>query len=122
VKAYVKSVTDGRHITTSPMGQGSERNLGKMARLVIGGIDVVVGSESHQTIDTGPFLLHGIDVTRYKVVGLKSQNHFRAGFEPIASKIIRTDPPGWTTSNLKQLNYQRISRPIWPLDEGVERS
>lgn len=120
-KAYVKAVTDGKHITTSPMGQGSERNLGKMARLVINGIDVIVGSESHQTIDTGPFLLHGVDVTRYKVVGLKSQNHFRAGFEPIASKIIRTDPPGWTTSNLKQLDYQRIARPIWPLDEDAER-
>jgi microcystin degradation protein MlrC len=120
-KAYVKSLTDGRYITTSPMGEGSQRDLGKMARLVIGGIDVLVGSESHQTIDAGPFLLHGIDVNRYKVIGLKSQNHFRAGFEPIASKIIRTDPPGWTTSNLKQLHYQRISRPIWPLDEGVER-
>ncbi len=121
-KAYVKSITDGRYITTSPMGQGGERNLGKMARLVIGGIDVLIGSESHQTIDTGPFLLHGISVDRYKIVALKSQNHFRAGFEPIAAKIIRTDPPGWTTSNLKQLNYQRISRPIWPLDEGVEWS
>lgn len=120
-KAYVKAVTDGSYITTSPMGQGGQRDLGKMARLVIGGVDVLVGSESHQTIDTGPFLLHGISVDRYKVVGLKSQNHFRAGYEPIASKIIRTDPPGWTTSNLKQLNYQRISRPIWPLDEGVER-
>ncbi len=120
-KAYVKAITDGKHITTSPMGQGSARDLGKMARLVINGIDVIVGSESHQTIDTGPFLLHGVDVTRYKVVGLKSQNHFRAGFEPIAAKIIRTDPPGWTTSNLKQLGYQRIARPIWPLDENVER-
>jgi microcystin degradation protein MlrC len=120
-KAYVKSITDGRYITTSPMGQGAEQTLGKMARLTIGDIDVIVGSESHQTIDTGPFLLHGIDVTRYKIVGLKSQNHFRAAFEPIASQIIRTDPPGWTTSNLKQLNYRRISRPIWPLDEDVER-
>jgi microcystin degradation protein MlrC len=118
-RAYVKSVTDGRYITTSPMGQGSERNLGKMARLVMGGVDVIVGSESHQTIDEGPFLLHGIDVRRCKVVALKSQNHFRAGYEPIASKIIRTDPPGWTTSNLRQLNYQRISRPIWPLDDDV---
>jgi microcystin degradation protein MlrC len=118
-RAYVKSITDGQYITTSPMGQGGKRNLGKMARLVIGGVDVIVGSESHQTIDTGPFLLHGVSVERYKVVALKSQNHFRAGFEPIASKIIRTDPPGWTTSNVNQLPYQRISRPIWPLDDGV---
>lgn len=117
--AYVKSVTDGRFITQSPMGQGGERDLGKMARLQIDNLDVIVGSESHQTIDAELFLLHGIDINRYKIVGLKSQNHFRAGFEPIAAQIIRTDPPGWTTSNLKNLKYQRIRRPIWPLDDDV---
>jgi microcystin degradation protein MlrC len=121
VRAYVKSVTDGQFITQSPMGRGGLRNMGKMARLVVEGVDVIVGSESHQTIDAELFLLHGIDVSRYKVIALKSQNHFRAGFEPIAAKIIRTDPPGWTTSNLSQLDYRRIHRPIWPLDEDVER-
>lgn len=121
VSAYVKSVTDGRFITQSPMGKGGQRDLGKMARLLIGGVDVIVGSESNQTIDSELFLLHGIDVSRYKIVALKSQNHFLAGFESLAAKIIRTDPPGWTPGTLSTLNYQRIRRPIWPLDEGVER-
>jgi microcystin degradation protein MlrC len=120
VRAYVKSVTDGQFITQSPMGRGGLRNMGKMARLMVDGVDVIVGSESHQTIDAELFLLHGIDVSRYKIIALKSQNHFRAGFEPIASMIIRTDPPGWTTSNLSQLSYRRIQRPIWPLDDDVE--
>ena len=118
--AYVKCCTDGRYITQSPMGRGSIRDLGKMARLVVNGVDVIVGSESHQTIDDELFRLHGIEVSRLKIVALKSQNHFRAGFEDLASEIIRTDPPGWTTSNLSNFNYQRINRPIWPLDEGVE--
>lgn len=117
--AYVKSVTDGRFITQSPMGQGGQSNLGKMARLVIGEVDVIVGSESHQTLDAELFLLHGIDVSRYKIVALKSQNHFRAAFEPLAAQIIRTDPPGWTSSNLSNLPHARIRRPIWPLDDGV---
>jgi microcystin degradation protein MlrC len=121
VSAYVKSVTDGQYITQSPMGRGGRANLGKMARLVVGGVDVIVGSESNQTIDSELFLLHGIDVSRYKIVALKSQNHFLAGFEPIASKIIRTDPPGWTPGNLATLEYQRIRRPIWPLDKDVSR-
>lgn len=117
VDAYVKSVTDGQFITQSPMGRGGRRSLGRMARLVVGGVDIIVGSESNQTIDAELFLLHGIDVNRYRIVALKSQNHFLAGFEPIAARIIRTDPPGWTTSNLRSFDYKRISRPIWPLDE-----
>ena len=120
VAAYVKSCTDGRYIVQSPMGRGGQANLGKMARLVVGNVDVIVGSESHQTIDDELFRLHGIEVSRLKIAALKSQNHFRAGFEPIAAEIIRTDSPGWTTSNLETFDYQRIRRPIWPLDDGVE--
>jgi microcystin degradation protein MlrC len=120
VSAYVKSVTDGRFITQSRMGRGGLRDMGKMARLVIDNVDVIVGSESAQTIDAELFLLHGIDVTRYKLVALKSQNHFRAGFEGLTERIIRVDSPGWTTSNLHNFTYQRINRPIWPLDRDVE--
>ena len=120
--AYVKSCTDGQFIAQSEMGRGSRRDYGKMARLVVDGIDVIVGSESQQTLDDELFRLHGIDVSRLKIVALKSHNHFRAYFEPIAVEIIRTDPPGWATSNLQNLNYQRIRRPIWPLDDGVEWS
>ena len=117
--AYVKCVTDGRFQVQSDMGGGAIRDLGKMARLVVGNVDVIVGSECHQTIDAELFLLHGIDVTRYRVVALKSQNHFLSGFEPLAAEIIRCDPPGWTPGNVSALDYRRVRRPIWPLDEGV---
>ena len=59
-------------------------------------------------------------MARYKIVALKSQQHFRAGFDAVAGKIIRTDPPGITTSNLANLPYKRVQRPIWPLDREVE--
>jgi microcystin degradation protein MlrC len=87
-----------------------------MARLVIGNVDVIVGTARSQTFDEGVFLLHGIDVRRVRIAALKSQQHFRAGFEPIAGTIIRCDTPGLTTSNLANLPYTRITRPIWPLD------
>jgi microcystin degradation protein MlrC len=115
--AYVKCLTDGRFKYTTPMGAGRQVDLGRMARLVIGNVDVLVSTVRTQTLDAEVFLLHGIDVTRYRVVALKSQQHFRAGFDPIAGTIIRTDPPGLTTSNLSQLPFTRIKRPIWPLDE-----
>jgi microcystin degradation protein MlrC len=118
--AYVKCLTDGQFILQTAMGRGSRVDLGPMARLVIGGVDVIVGSVRTQTLDAELFLLHGIDVARYKIVALKSQQHFRAGFDAVAGKIIRTDPPGITTSNLANLPYERIQRPIWPLDREIE--
>jgi microcystin degradation protein MlrC len=86
-----------------------------MARLVIGNVDVLVSSVRTQTLDAEVFLLHGIDVTRYRVVAIKSQQHFRAGFEHLVGTIIRCDTPGLTTTNLANLTYRRLARPIWPL-------
>lgn len=115
-EAYVKCLTDGRFVLTTPMGAGAMEDYGKMARLVIGNVDVIVGTARSQTFDDGLFRLHGIDVSRMRIAALKSQQHFRAGFEPIAGTIIRCDTPGLTTSTLRNLPYQRIRRPIWPLD------
>jgi microcystin degradation protein MlrC len=117
--AYVKCLTDGRFILQTPMGRGALVDRGPMARLVIGGVDVIVSTTRSQTLDPEVFLLHGIDVTRYKIVALKSQQHFRAGFEPVAARIIRTDPPGATASNLHSFTFERAPRPIWPLDRDV---
>lgn len=122
--AYVKVLSDGRFTLTNPMGAGSLVDLGPMARLVIGNVDVIVGSRRAQTLDDELFLLHGIDVRRQRIVCLKSQQHFRGGFEHLAGMTIRSDTPGLTTSNLSSLPYRRIRRPIWPLDplpgDGIE--
>ncbi len=114
--AYVKCLTDGRFRYTTPMGAGRLAELGPMARLTIGNVEVLVSSVRTQTLDDEVFRLHGIDVRRASVVGVKSQNHFRAGFAPLASAIVRTDPPGWTTNGLAQLPFARAPRPAWPLD------
>ena len=116
VTAYVKGISDGRFIQQSPMGRGAQVDLGKMARLEIDGIDVLVSSRRAQTLDPEVFLLHGIDVTRYKIVAIKSSAHFRAGFEPIAHAIIQADTPGLNSVDLSAFTYHRVNRPVWPLD------
>jgi microcystin degradation protein MlrC len=119
-QAYVKCLTDGQFVYTTPMGAGDRVNLGPMARLVIGNVDVLVSSVRTQTLDAEVFLLHGIDIARYKIVALKSQQHFRAGFAHLAGEIIRCDTPGSTPANLSLLPFERVNRPIWPLD-SVQR-
>jgi microcystin degradation protein MlrC len=86
-----------------------------MARLVIDGIDVIVASRRSQTFDPEPFLAVGIDVNRYRIVALKSSNHFRAGFKDVAGAIVTADPPGLTTHHVEVFPRQRTSTALWPV-------
>ncbi|PLR79832.1 MlrC domain protein [Bacillus canaveralius] len=120
VKAYVKTLTDGQFIQSSPMGRGAKVDFGKSVRLVVGGIDIVVCSKRSQTLDEQIFLLHGIDVTTYKIVALKSSQHFRAGFEPLAHSIISVDSPGLSSFNLASFNHTRLNKPVFPFNKDIE--
>lgn len=114
--AYVKSLTDGRFIRQSPMGQGARVDQGKTVRLQVDGLEIIVASVRSQTLDAEIFLLHGIDVSRCKIVALKSSQHFRAAFEPIARAIVTADSPGLTTLRIEAFPRERTRRPCWPLD------
>jgi microcystin degradation protein MlrC len=116
LEVYVKALADGRFRLSTPMGRGAPTDLGKTARLVCGDLDIIVASRRTQVLDPEPFLLHGIDVARCRIVGLKSSAHFRAGYGEIAKHIVTTDPPGISTSTLTQFPYKRLRRPIYPLD------
>ncbi len=93
-EAYIKILTDGKFTLVNPMDPGSVVDLGKMARLIIGSADVLVGSNRAQTLDAQLFMPHGIDVNSMRIIALKSQQHFRGGFQEIAGTIIRADTPG----------------------------
>ena len=117
-QAYVKALHDGDLVFRAMM-KGAPMHLGPMARLVISGIDVVVASNRSQTFDIGPFLAVGIDVSDYKIVALKSSNHFRAGFQDIAAGIVTADPPGLTTHQISVFPRRNATRPMWPIDEAA---
>jgi len=85
--SLMELISDGNVTLTGPMLTGVTLRLGPMVRLRIGGVDVIVyASGGSQTFDPEVFLLHGIDVRRYKYVGLKSSQHFRAGFGDLAAQ------------------------------------
>lgn len=114
--AYVQSVSDGRVTISGPMLTGVTLALGPMCRLRVGTVDVIVSSVPSQTFDPEVFSLHGIDVTRYRYVGLKSSQHFRAGFADIAARIVTADSPGLTTLRVDVFERSHESQPLWPID------
>ncbi|MDP6376246.1 MAG: M81 family metallopeptidase [Pseudomonadales bacterium] len=116
---YVKALHDGRLVMRA-MGKGTPINLGPIARLVVDGMDIVVASVRSQTFDVGPFVAVGIEVTDYDIVALKSSNHFRAGFQDLASSIVTADPPGLTTHHIEVFPRRHCAEALWPVDTRAE--
>lgn len=115
--AHVAAITDGEVIQYGPMGGGVSRSYGLSARLRVGGIDIVVISNNGQAIDLAQFTSLGIDPTRCSTLVVKSMQHFRAAFEPIAREVVEVDTGALCTKDFKARPYRRVRRPIWPLDE-----
>ncbi|MBE6969035.1 MAG: M81 family metallopeptidase [Ruminococcaceae bacterium] len=115
--ALVLSLCDGNTAFISPVCKGLKARYGKMARLRLGKVEFIVAENlCHQTYDDRPFLITGADINGYRILGLKSTAHFKAFFRPLAKAIITTDPPGIQTNNFNQMPFQRIKRPMFPLD------
>ena len=116
--AYVKGLSDGR-FTLTHWAPGLRVNIGNCARLLVGGVDVVVASRTQQTLDPGLLTLHGIDPSTRKLIGLKSEAHFRAGFTHLARKIVTADDPGLSTARVETFVREKKTRPLWPQDDDA---
>lgn len=118
--AYVKCLTDGQFIRTSPMEQGVMTKMGRCARLTVGNVDIIVSSTAQQVFDNGVFLLHGIDVTKLHIIGLKSTWHFYAWYKNVAAHILSTDPPGIHCGCLDNFDYKNVDRNYYPFNRKSE--
>ena len=115
-RAIVKMLSDGYFKNDGPMNAGVETQMGPTAVLRIGGIDVVTISSRIQTIDLQVFLSQGIDPASKSVLVVKSVQHFRAAYGPIAREIVLVDSGGICSPDISRLKFKKLRRPIWPLD------
>lgn len=113
-------VSDGVFTGNGPMIGGLQLSFGKTAVLRVDGIDILIVSHVTQMLDLQQFAAFGIDPTKRSVVALKSMQHFRAAFEPIADKVIVCDSGALCTLQLEKLPYRNVPRPIFPLDRTME--
>lgn len=105
----------GRVVGNGPMLGGLERSFGATAVLRVQGIDVLIVTIAHQMLDLSQFQTFGIDPATAPVVALKSMQHFRAAFAPIAGRIVVCDSGALCTTNYAALPYVNVPRPTFPL-------
>ena len=113
-------LSDGSYVGDGPMAGGLKGSWGPTAVIRVDGIEILVVSVPNQMLDLQQFRAFGINPTEKSVVALKSMQHFRAAFEPIAGEIIVCDSGALCTPDLSKLPYANVSRPIFPLDKDLQ--
>ena len=116
----VVCLTNGKFIAYGPMGGGVERNYGPSMVFRAGGIDIIVITNNGQATDLGQFTSLGIEPTRYTTVAVKSMQHFRAAFAPIAREIVLVDTGALCSEIYTPELFTKVRRPVWPLDPSAD--
>ena len=115
----IRALSDGQITGDGPMMGGQKLNFGPTAVFRVGGIDILVVTERGQMLDQQQFKAFGIMPAEKTVVALKSMQHFRAAFEPIAARVIICDCGALSTPQMHRRAYVNAPRPIYPLDPDM---
>jgi microcystin degradation protein MlrC len=116
VKATLLLLCNGNFVGDGPMMAGLKDSFGPSAVIRVGGIDILITTLARQMLDLQQFKTFGIEPEQKKIVAIKSMQHFRAAFEPIAGQVIVCDSGALCTPQYNRLPYQNVARPIFPLD------
>ena len=110
----------GDYIGSGAMLGGLKRSWGPLAVIQVDGIEILVTTVRAQMLDLQQFKAFGIEPQTKRVVGLKSMQHFRAAFEPIAGEVIVCDSGALCTLDYGVLPFTRVPRPVFPLDRDID--
>jgi microcystin degradation protein MlrC len=99
---------------------GVEMDMGPSAILRWNNVHLLIVTNSVMTVDPALYTSVGLDPAKAQIVVVKSHIQFRAGYDGIASDIILLDSPGMSSDHIESLPFERISRPIFPLDRDAE--
>ena len=81
------------------------------------GIELLVNDRRTQAFGPDLFTAGGIDAAAKRYVVVKSEQHFHAGFAPLAQEVIYLDAPGTLPRDLTQLTFHKRPKPLWPFEE-----
>jgi microcystin degradation protein MlrC len=119
VHARVRALTDGRFRITGPIYTGETWAMGRTAVLETEAFTAVVTERPMEPLDLGVFTSAGVDPTRFDYLILKSRMYCRPSFVPIAAGLVECDSRGVTSSDYGLFRFERVRRPIYPLDPNT---
>jgi microcystin degradation protein MlrC len=118
----VLALSDGLIVGRRGIVAGRTTKLGPSACVRFGSLTLVIASRRIQAADPAYFESFGLDIASFRTVVLKSRGHFRSGFDEFFDddRIIEVDALGLTNPMLSRFPFQRLPRPVYPLDPETD--
>ncbi|MEO9778935.1 MAG: M81 family metallopeptidase [Sedimentitalea sp.] len=88
--------------------------IGEAVWVEANGIDIVINDVRTQTFHPEAFEQLGINLSQRRYVCVKSSNHYQAGFNPIAARVIPVATPGAITPDFANIPYTKRAKTYWP--------
>ena len=117
ITGTVRSLSDGTYRMNDGGAHGLEISMGPTAVIAIGAIRLALRSRPSMEWDTAMYTSQGLDLRDAALVFVKSPSHFRAGFGPLANRILVANTPGPTAPDMRRIPFRHVTRPLYPLDE-----
>jgi len=119
-EGVVTCLSDGRGYARDDGYEGLLIEMGPSAVVSTGSIDLILISMPMEPFDIGCFEVFGIDPAARRFVVLKSRVHWRAAFDEMAATFVPCAGTGACTSDYDELDFQKVRRPMFPLDPQTE--
>ena len=116
IAGEVLRVGEGRYINDGPLSRGVEFDMGRIAVVAAGGLLVVLQSRAVMANDQNMLRSCGIDLDALAAVDLKGAAAVRSGWASKARRFVDVDSAGPTGADLTRFRFERVRRPLWPLD------
>ncbi len=94
-------------------------SMGLTCVLRIGNIYVVTFERLGMGSDPSIYADAGLDPMKAKIVIAKSVVDWREGYKDVGKLFLLGEAPGLAPSNLRSLEWKKVPRPIFPLDQGM---
>lgn len=118
----VRTLVRGEYIISGPIYTGMQCDMGDAAVLETDQALVLVVEQPHEPWDLGVFTCAGLDPAASRFLILKSRMYCRPVFEPMAKSVEECASLGVTSSNLELFQFEKLRRPIFPIDATMSWS
>jgi len=117
VRARVEALGQLTYRLSGHGGNNLPVHMGRFARIRAGEVTVVLVEQTGPGSSPLLYETAGADPRNYKIVVAKSPEGFRQDYEPFAAGILYCAAPGCATPYLDTIDFARVTRPLFPIDD-----
>jgi microcystin degradation protein MlrC len=116
LRGVVRTISDGGFTVRGPVFTGSKVELGRTVVFDTGRMKLVVSEGRCEPLDLAMFRFVGIEPTEQRYLIIKSKIQYRPTFGTIATEVLDCNGVGFASLDHTRFRFERITRPLFPID------